>query len=210
MDIQKFILLRPVLYHLTDKNNLESILEERTLKSTKSIAEEFAVDNVKDFLTSKRPKHVQLSKGQKSIIIRDQYPICFYEKALKRGLESDCTVADFILMLNSRVFFWPTLKDLYSHFGRYENEKPIILKVNTEELLSLNKAPKFCRINSGAPRPHCRHNGNAVSRGHNTFLLAENFAYRPSEVREVTFEDACKLPDTLHVSNHPEGKFRSV
>jgi hypothetical protein len=210
MDINKFISLRPVLYHLTDRRNLDSILNERMLKSTDQLSLLCDLPNRKKFLRTRRPIHEQIKNGNVTYHIRDQKP--FSETIIKKSLEKGCTVEDFIYLLNTKVFFWAKLSDLESHFNRYAKagEKPIIFRINTEELFNLNTPPKFCRLNSGGPRCSAYLGGKGAERGYNTFLSAEKYGGNPSSVKEVTFENNCTLPEIIHVGNHPGGPFKRI
>lgn len=207
MDIEVFVKKRPTLYHLTDKRNLEHILAEG-FKSTKALVEEAKLKNGKEFLTSRRPDHYELKTDKKSTFIRDQQPIS--EKVLRRSLEEGCSYEDFLLILNSRIFFWPTLSRLWKHYKRYVEEKPVIIHLPTEEIFGLNMNPLFSRLNSGATRCSSHWDGNAPERGFNTFLPAKDFEYTPAQVAEVTFEGSCKLPGVLHISTSPDGRTQKI
>ena len=208
MDIKQFVEKRPYLYHLTDSRNLDKILSSKQLTSTKLLVDESTLANKKEFLTSKRWGHKEIEVNGSIIYIRDQDPIL--KKVLKRSLEEDCTYEEFLMLLNSRVFFWPTLGDLQKHFGRYQDEKPIILRVHTQELFDINDSPKFCKFNSGATRCHPYYDGNAATRGYKTFLYTEECPYNYGAVREVTFENFCSLPEKIYLSSNPEEEFKQI
>lgn len=210
MDIQQFINLRPVLYHLTDERNLESILSDRVLKSTERLANKTRATNRATILRTRRPLHIEFKQGESSYHIRDQRPlsVAIVSKALEKG----CTVEDFIYLLNNMIFFWAKPQDLQTHFNRYANEGeyPIILRVNTIELVDINTSPLFCKVNSGGPRCSSYLGGNPVERGYNTFQFAQEFQYTPSAVREVTFKNQCHLPESLYLGKQPDGRFKKL
>lgn len=211
MTIEKFTGLRPYLYHLTDEENLESILKDRTLKSTATLVQEFHLDNADTFLRKRRFGHKKIIYHNKTVIIRDQDPL--FIKILAKNLDGGWTVEDFIYSLNSRVFFWATEKDMRGHYLRYENQKefPKILRFSTDEIFAANNSePQFCRLNSGAPRCSCYYPEGAPPRGENTFQRAKDYCYTPSSVREVTFLNTCALPKEIFLSSHPSKSFKRI
>lgn len=210
MNIEKFLSLRPFLYHLTDRRNLNSILSDKTLKSTEQLAKISNLEDADKFLKTRRAVHAQISNGDTIYYIRDQKP--FSVTIVKKALEKNCTVEDFLFLLNTKVFFWAKLGDLQSHYNRYkkEGESPIIFRVKTQDLFALNKPAKFCRLNSGGPRCSAYLGGKGAERGYNTFQEADNYNGSASSVKEVTFEDKCFLPAMIEMGYEPEGQFTKV
>lgn len=208
MSSQKFIKLRPRLYHLTNTANIPNIIDSGYLYSTEQIASIVNLANANAFLSKRRPENVILRSPSASFVIRDQKPI--FEQALSRSLPNGWAPSDFVALLNRRVFFWPTLKDLRSHFGTYtkREEDITILSIDTQEVFSLNAPPLFCEYNSGATRPHPYFNGKPAPRGPNTFRNIDEFGKPLSQIREVTFEKMVKLPSKLLLSTHPEGPWK--
>jgi hypothetical protein len=209
MDINKFIELRPHLYHLTDERNINPILQSRTLNSAAVLAKLGGVPNLSEFLRTRRRGHFPIENGSFLAILRDQDPL--FEKIVTKNLEGGWTFGDFVYSLNSRVFFWPTEKDLKTHYKRYENqnEYPKIIRVATEDLFAINKTEaQFCRLNSGAPRCSSHYKEGAPPRGPKTFLVASEYPDSPSSIREVTFIKSCILPDNIWISNHPDQEFQ--
>ena|SRR5712691_7943752 len=89
------------------------------------------------------------------IVVRDQAPLHEGNLSLPRGY----TFEDFIESLNGRIFFWPgsaagPIPHGIRHFERYEQECPVILRVEFQSLLHANPGaePLYCRYNSGSPR----------------------------------------------------------
>jgi hypothetical protein len=203
MYLEEFVAKHEFLYHLTDQSNLKSILSSGRLLAATEIVRITGSD--KSILTMRRPESVRIQKRNKEFIIRDQRPI---NKALSKCLEPGLSEADFFMILNSRVFFWPNEKRLISHFNRYASEHPAILRVSSESLFEKNQTPKFSRLNSGATRANSYLGGVAPERGHKTFLVASEFDHRPSEVAEVTFETVCVLPDEVKIGYQPRGPWK--
>jgi hypothetical protein len=205
MTIEKFARSRPYLYHLTHRDNIGSILEARRIESASGLTERVQHPDRENFLQQRRVENVIVGNNEQSFVIRDQAQI--REAALRRALVDGCTVEQFINLLNSKVFFWSTLADVAKHFSTYTAEGPRVLRFNTTEVFALNEAPRFCRFNSGATRPHPYYHGTAAPRGLNSFVLAENFDYLPSKVREVTFSQFCILPESYWITEDPAQEF---
>jgi len=98
---------------------------------------------------------------------------------------------------------------LWKHYTRYANEKPIILRVSTEEVFACNGEPKFCRLNSGATRANSYLGGIPPERGANSFLKASAFNLPIRDVAEVTFEKSCQLPSVVQFDYTPDGDFKN-
>lgn len=210
MELKQFVKIRPHIYHLTDKRNLDSILQTGQLLSTKKLVAASDLKDKKGFLTSRRQDHKMINAGGVDYYIRDQRPLSL--KILEGCLDKGCSQEDFIAYLNSKVFMWGKMAGLVSHYGRYiaQNENPIILQFNTEEVFSLNKPPKFTRLNSGAPRASSYLGGKGSPRGLNTFESAPDYAYSAGTINEVVFDELCILPETIYLGYKPEGPFKKI
>lgn len=205
MDIDKFAKLRPYLYHLTDSRNINSIVTQKKILSTKKIITDSSTPNKKKYLSSRRPEHDLIKINGFDFHIRDQRPISAL--VLGRSLTNNWTVGDFLAHLNKRVFFWPTLNRLTRHYDRYQNEHPVILRFNTKEILELNPDAEFCHLNSGATRCSSHWQGNAPERGEDTFLIADAYQKKPATVAEVTIPEYCDLPTDYWTSGSPTGNW---
>ncbi|MEO8560644.1 MAG: hypothetical protein ABI601_01125 [bacterium] len=199
--------LRPYLYHLTARSNLSRIRQRRSLESAASLARqanEFAI------IESRRAAHLPIVVDGESILLRDQSPL--HEKNMR--LEDGWTFERFIAHLNERVFFWPgsdTGPNDYGwrHYGRYETEKPVIVRTTFASLVSTNSelVPLFAKVNSGSPRWS---GGNAPARGSRTFVAANDAAFTAGEVVEVTFQGCVELPGDAEVADAPDGPWSAL
>ena len=209
MDLKNFIQKRPYLYHLTHQNNSQNIIKSGIILSTTTIVEKSDIEDETKFLRSRRDSHTTVEIKGRKYHIRDQQPI--FPKALKKCVKGGWNSGDFIKHLNDRVFFWSTLKRLERHFARYQDEDPVILKIKTASIVEANPGnpPLFCRLNSGATRPHPSYNGEAPPRGPNAFLEANNYNRNISSVAEVTFRDKCNLPRKFMTGKNPQGPWTS-
>lgn len=208
MNIEKFILERPFVYHLTSKENFDNIIKHRRLFSANELINLSGNEMIKNVRREKRMEHLQLEVNGVKVMLRDQKPIS--PLALGKCLTDGWSVGDFLFHLNDRVFMWPTVERLWRHFNRYENEEPVIFRFATNEIFALNSHVKFCRLNSGATRANSHLGGKAPSRGLNTFLNADEFLLPVRSVAEVTFERKCDLPIEFSISYNPAGPFKNI
>jgi hypothetical protein len=208
MNIEQFIQQTPYLYHLTSQENAENIIRQKRLLSANELITLSGDNNIQNVKREKRPTHLILTVDGIAISLRDQRPISTV--ALPKCLTDNWTTADFLYHLNERVFMWPTLKRLWSHFGRYKNEQPVIFRFDTRQVIEANPHVKFCRLNSGATRANSYLGGIAPERGPNTFLPAAEFGRPVRDVAEVTFEGHCVLPEQFSYSNRPDGVFHNI
>jgi hypothetical protein len=161
------------------------------------------------WLTRKRVETIAVNVDKKLIDIRDQQPL--YPG--KTHLENGWTFERLVQELNERVFFWPgkiegPISYGQRHYERYINESPKIMRVKTEDLFNANASttPQFCKYNSGSPRTT---QGRGSPRGNNTFVECHRAEYTVSNVVEVTFLHSIKLPQTIEVSDRPDGPWKS-
>jgi len=207
---QSFTSRNPFLYHLTAQGNIKQILCERTLLSTSSIASEVfqSLEERRTFVRDRRPTHVILCTPNRRYTIRDQRPVSM--KVLARSLTPGWTAGDFIKLLNGRVFFWPTIERLKRHYDRYASESPVIIRVESEELLDLNPHVELACLNTGATRCHPKYGGNAPTRGAGTFQPPNQIQFELRSIAEVTFPSSCVLPRKFWIGTSPEGPWQSV
>ena len=194
----------PFIFHLTDKRNLDFVKKVGKLYSTVSLVEQSNAANKEELLTVRRPEHLSVKIDDNEIHIRDQRPL---NAALDRCLTVGWTRKQYIYLLNSRVFFWPNIGRLRTHFSRYQLEQPIIMKVAINDALVKNPHLELCHLNSGATRPLGILGGRAPERGENTFVTIEHYEKGVNKIAEVTFPNEFTIPDRIEVSNSPDGEW---
>lgn len=174
-----------------------------------STARLLRVSGDEQWLNRKRLTTVTIAVDGNQIDLRDQQPLY----AGKTLLEDGWTFEFLVQQLNERVFFWPGLQDgpiSYGirHYDRYAGDSPVIVRVKTRDLLNTNASatPLFCKYNSGSPRTT---QGQGSPRGNNTFLECHRAPYTASNVVEVTFLHAIKLPDFVECSDRPSGPWHN-
>jgi hypothetical protein len=189
--IANYTRLRPYAFHLTARANLPVLKHSRQLDTAAAI---LAQASRPDLLKERRTEATTVPVNGRDVLLRDQSPlhsgnICF---------DDGWTLETLVEELNHRVFFWPgTAKGPSDygrrHFERYKDERPIVLRICTVDLLSHNPElqPQFCPFNSGAPRTT---GGKKSPRGRKLFLPADRFERRASAVVELTFRGSVTLP----------------
>jgi hypothetical protein len=204
LDLDRFLAVRPFVFHLTSLRNLPSIRASGKLESASTLNHKAggAVQSIRQ----RREKSVDLPMGSQSIRLRDQYLLREANIAFSDG----CDFPTFVQILNSLVFFWPgnasgPSRTGRKHFFHYEHEGPGILRVDTVKLLSGNGdlTPLFSRCNSGSPRINPR--AGKARRGTDTFLPADQFIGPSKDVVELVFEGGVALPPCTELGNSPEG-----
>jgi uncharacterized protein DUF7002 len=205
MELVAFGNLRPFLYHLTARENIEHIRHVRRLESAAVLARRAGQA---DLLEKRRSGHVAVHVDGTTVLLRDQAPL----HSANMQLEPGWTFDRFVRCLNERVFFWPGREDGpiphgLRHFGRYEAEKPVILRVPFDGLRRANPGfkPLFCRYNSGSPRWS---RGVAAPRGAATFVRADDASFGPAQVVEVTALHGVDLPAETMCGERPSGPWR--
>ena len=106
--------LHPRLYHLTTPGAWDRIRSHGLLPASELVARSDLPTDEKDRLVSQpRPGSVELTiPGMGDALIYDNLPMT--EAALARCLDDGLTPADWLRMINDRVFFWPTKSGLRS------------------------------------------------------------------------------------------------
>ena len=211
MVINKLISSREFIYHLTSRENLDSILDHGIIYSTNRIIEhaELTPQEKESTVSERRPGHLFVNSMGNEMMIRDQRPISI--KSLNKCLLGGITAGEFISHLNDRVFFWPTLKRLNIHFERYKNEQPKIIRLQTSDVIQINEESlRLCRWNSGATRCLPHYGGAPPPRGLESFMKLDDYDLSVGSIAEVTFEKQCILPDRIWVADSPNGPWEEL
>jgi hypothetical protein len=205
LELERYATTRPYLYHLTHRDNLKHIREMARLLPAATLME---LAGRTDLMRIPRRAHVELAVAKRVIGLRDQKPLHEGKMRLPNGY----TFPQFIESLNRRLFFWPgdenrPINSGMRHFECYKKEKPIILRIDFEQMLRINPSarPLFCRYNSGSPRVT---SGIKSPRGPDIFLAAHDFQESPCKVVEATFESEMILPPNTQFALHPSGPWK--
>ena len=200
---ERYSEVRPFLYHVTARENLDRIRCLRRLESAATLLRDAGDDEHR--VRTRRTDSTPLSIDSKRAILRDQTPL----RESNIDFEDGWRLEDVVEELNSRVFFWSgwehgPIRSGKNHFARYRTEKPIVIRTRFRSLLAQNLGvqPCFCKFNSGAPR---QYQGRKSPRGSQTFLPAGLCTYTCGIVAEVTFLDSVRLPDDSQMSDCTTG-----
>jgi hypothetical protein len=145
--------LYPRLYHLTDPRNLDGTLAHGLLPTSGLLAL-FEVPNADrpSIERRRRPKSVSLTHPRRgAAVINDNVPLS--EGALANCLDGGLAPADWLAMLNARVFFWPDEEDLASHLNARLNRgrERLVLVLDTLSVATqYQEQIELSPINSGA------------------------------------------------------------
>ncbi len=190
LDIDRFIHLRPKLYHLTASSNANRILETGALHSAADLFRQSGLENM---IRQRRPDGQWIDCLGDRVHIRDQAPLHAGNIAFQGGWSFE----RFISQLNGLVFFWPgtaagPIDYGRRHFQKYANDGALVLELSTRSIFDANPTPgpMFCKYNSGSPR--CT-GGTGSPRGPETFLGADDYHQTPSSVKEVVFSNTTSL-----------------
>ncbi|WP_119165728.1 DUF7002 family protein [Algihabitans albus] len=165
----------PRLYHVTEPGAWTRI-RDLGLLSTSRILDLFEIEGPERVRLERRrrPEAVPLTHPRwGSVVLNDQMPL--RETALEACLDDDLTPADWLAMLNARVFFWSDEDGLARMLGaRMNRGRPRdVLVFDTLSLARVHgPAMEVCPINSGATirRP--------ARRGLGTFTPIDEMSYR--------------------------------
>jgi hypothetical protein len=184
MDPADIIRHYPVLYHMAELGSWDSI-NRHGLLSTRALIDLFEVKEPlrSQILRQRRPKGVALSHPEHgTAVVRDQIPL--REAPLRKCL-TDMTLEEWLVGLNSRVFFWLDEPHLETLLGAdaYRDDAHDVLHVDTAALLERHaERVTLSPINSGStiynPRP----------RGSTTFLPIADYPF--AERRRARGKDA--------------------
>jgi hypothetical protein len=188
----------PRLYHITRPNVVPSI-RKHGLLTTRALLDLFEVASSEREMieTRRRPLSVSIrhpSHGE--AIITDNAPLS--EAALLKCLDDGLTPADWMRLLNSRVFFWPDEAEVKNHLraSARKSEPRTVLVIDTLPLVRAHHARvELAAINTGSTiRKPAR-------RGMATFAPAHRYSYgewqqlrgKRDRIKEVTVLDG--VPD---------------
>jgi hypothetical protein len=208
--------LRPFLYHLTARANLASIREDRRLRSAATL---LSAANLHSQIRVRREGLNTIDIGGREVVLRDQIPL----RAGAIAFTGKYGFADFVELLNGRVFFWAGDEQGPAgrakgygrrHFETYKDERPAILRIGYKSLLEVNpgQTPLLCEFNSGATRCSSAYktSGCKVPRGPDTFRSRTQFPRGAADVAEVTFMDHVVLPADVKLASQFDGTWRSL
>jgi hypothetical protein len=188
----------PRLYHVTDPSNWEGI-HKHGLLSTSSLLSLFEVPAARRVVIERqrRPESVRLTHPvHGEVVITDNQPLS--ETKLEKCLDDGLTPADWLALLNERVFFWVDKKRLEGLLDAQLNRERdrLVLVLSTLRVARRHADQvELCPINSGSTiyRP--------ARRGRYTFTPLLRKA-TPDRIAEVTVVGGVDPIDALVIERH--------
>ncbi len=145
MTPETFAARHPVLYHLTAPQALDGIRAHGLLTAAQAVSR-FAPHRTD--LLDRRPAHASLPGG---VVLGDNGPLVL--KRLAGCLDDGLTPADWLAMLNARVFFYvdPRHWGGFLHSRAGKGQETVILRFDAASLLAANLArAEVAPFNTGA------------------------------------------------------------
>lgn len=184
MDTEDFISKYPVLWHLTDATSWDSI-QSNGLLSTQGIVRQWGVPakQAELLVTRKRPAPVVLDHPEHGrAVLRDQHPLA--EDRLAPALTDGMTIPDWLSMLNSFVFFFPSEAAVRTLYAAYDSEPAVVIKARTRSMVAEHDARiRLAGINTGNT------SRKVTPRGKDTFLPIRRFDHTKRNVKEIAVMD---------------------
>lgn len=198
MDSEQLIAKHPVLWHLAHADSWPSI-ERQGLLSSQEIVRRWEVpkSDAEQLLSSRRPESVVLDDPTLGrAVLRDQHPLS--EARLGPILTDGMTVAEWLRLLNSMVFFFPEEKGMRTLYAAYSREPAVAIRIRTRSLLSLHGSRvRLAGINTGYTMR------KPALRGRDTFQPVRRYDERQRKVQEVAvLEELADLRDHLLSVEH--------
>jgi len=198
VDPEDFISKYPVLWHLAHADSWPSI-EKHGLLSAQTLVRRWEVpaEERDRLLAQRRPAPVVLNHPDLGrAVLRDQLPLP--ETKLAPALTEGMTVAEWLRMLNSMVFFFPKEKGLQKLRAAYSSEPAVVIKLSTRSLLSVHEARvRLAGINTGYSQR------KPAMRGRDTFLSVRRYDHAKRAVQEVAvLNEVADLSDHLLAVEH--------
>ena len=180
----------PVLYHIAWGGSWPSIRANGLLSSKALLRLYGKNDNeISELTQSRRPHWVEIQcPGRPSAVLRDQKPLT--DAGLRRALGGSAEPWQWYDLINSMVFFWPTMKRLETMISAsaYEKVDHDVLVIDTKKLVDLaGPNIRLSRMNSGCTKPF------AHSRDMDLFKRIEDYPFefrrrycgKPKAVAEI-------------------------
>lgn len=174
VDPAELATLYPRLYHMAEDDSWESIIKHGLL-CTSSLLTLFETNDPKRRAIERQRRarsYVVEHPRHGRAVIRDQKPLI--ESKLKASLK-DCTLEEWYLLLNGRVFFWLTKNrlDVLLSAREYRNKPHLVVTLDTGKLASdYSQRITLSPMNSGNTQPVAHPRGKA------TFSTMEDYPFQ--------------------------------
>jgi len=151
----------PRLYHMAQGGSWPSI-QRHGLLSTEVLLDlfEMTAEERRPILTQQRTQDVPITHPEHGgAVVRDQKPL---NRAKLEGCLDGCSFAEWLQLLNSRVFFWLTVERLQTLMcaREYCAETHVVLTLDTLRLATdFQQSIKLAPMNTGNTRPYAHRRG---------------------------------------------------
>lgn len=139
-DVSRLVATYPRVFHSASVLAWPSIKQHASLSTQRLLdLHDVSLHKQHELLTQRRSESVGLvAPDLPPAVIRGQKPL----KVLEEKIEPGGSVENFLMAINSRVFFWPSLERLerLRHATEYRNLEQVIFHVDTRCLSSGTKA----------------------------------------------------------------------
>ena len=190
---EELIRAYPTLFHTAELDSWESI-RANGLLSTSALLDLYGIEEQKRKKIERehRLESVSISAdGLPDAVIRDQKPMP--PDKLQKLLLNDIKPEEWYILLNRKVFFWPSKNHLKKLMNarEYRNREHIVLEIDTRSLIEAHRERIFlCSYNSGSTY-------NGRKRDKSIFKRIEDYSDLRKGVEELTVENS--VPD---ICNH--------
>ena len=173
-ELEELLTDHPTLYHMAEEGSWPSI-REKGLLSTSALLDLYGLTGAEreGIEAERRPGSVVLDDARLGrAVIRDNGPL--NARKLARALPPDLPVADWLRLLNGRVFFWLTEERLWRLLGAklYRDKVHDVLEVDAAPLVAAHRERiELSPINSGVTDPF------PAPRGRDTFRSIADYPY---------------------------------
>lgn len=194
LDVGRLVKLRPLLLHITSRQNAEMIEREWCLRPAASILREAGMPGL---VRVRRPEALVVNVGVRGVYLRDQRPL----RAANVRLTGGWTFANLVEELNEHVFFWPAGAGGPSAYAnrlqaKYAGQDQVAMAFRAEPLIRHNlDRLRVCVCNSGAPR--CNPHVGKAERGPGTLAKPTVFAGTAGRIVEVAFRGEVTIANAL-------------
>ncbi len=194
MRTEDFIQQSPTLFHMAEDGSWPSIRQQGLLSTSELLNRYGYSGPARNAIESEwRPRKVRIQRqGLPDVVIRDQIPMP--PERLRTCLEPGVTTAAWYKLINGRIFFWPTWRNLeiFLSANSYRNSPHVVVSVDTRALLERYGARvTLSDINSGSTYYDPERYTGPRPRGPQTFKPISEFSAR--FVRELVVEQG--IPD---------------
>ena len=207
MDLQSISAVWSHVFHVTAAANVPSIRRSRVLWPAKTLLE---MADRPELVRQRRTENLSVEIESHEVLLRNQIPL----NPDLLDLGNAHTLEEYVMCLNSYVFFWPgnadgPRDDALRMFERTNALGAVSLRVPTHSLLERigALATYVTTCNTGVTWTE---QGTKARRGPEVFQNLETFSTNPSLIQEICFQSEVFLPSNTEWSCAPGGPWTAL